>query len=144
MRERQDPGEGNTGAVTGRPKDSTTDDFTTYAEPRQALKRVRRKCKAGRLDQSRNYFQVGVLAFQRAELNAADKLVLCVLSSFADNKTGTCWPGIRAIATCASLSTPTVERAIKTLEALDIVEIHREQGRSHVYRLLDHRAQSVS
>ena len=77
--------------------------------------------------------------YQDRELSPRAKSVLIYLKDHA-NKQGTCWPGIKTIATGVSLSRSTVKRALNDLEKAGLVEKSsrwRENGSltSNLYRI---------
>lgn len=59
-------------------------------------------------------------------LTAQDKLVLAVLTSYADTE-GYCWPSVGALATDCGLSERTVRYAIGHLHELGVIEVERRQ-----------------
>lgn len=76
----------------------------------------------------------------KAELSHRAKAVYMYLKDHADSE-GTCWPGIRTIATELGLSRSTVKRALEDLYKAELVAKEhrwRENGSlsSNLYRLL--------
>ena len=65
-----------------------------------------------------------------SDLTANELLVYIVLLRFRDHKTGLCYPGQKAIADRARLSCKTVQRVIKSLEQLGIVQVERRSTRT--------------
>lgn len=58
-----------------------------------------------------------------------------VLSSFA-NKDGVCWPVMSAIARIAGLTPPSVRKAVKELETLELIEVERSpQRKGNIYKM---------
>ena len=54
-------------------------------------------------------------------LTATEKFVLLVIANFVNDKTGYAWPSQETIALKASLSRQTVNKAIKSLKAKNIL-----------------------
>lgn len=93
----------------------------------------------GSLPDALTFFQVGKNIFDREELNAADKLVICALAYYAKNDTAESCPTITTIAKKASVRRSTVELAIPKLELLGVIKVDRTPGKRSNYTLLDHR-----
>ena len=75
-------------------------------------------------------------AFHTANLTAGQKLVLAGIATFADAKSGKCWPSIATIAARCSMGVRTVQRHIAALVNMGyLVRIYRE-GRAAVTRLV--------
>ena len=73
------------------------------------------------------------------DLPATEKFVLLVIANFVNDKTGYAWPSQETIALKASLSRQTVNKAIKSLKAKNILVSTRrsEKGKStsNLYRI---------
>lgn len=66
----------------------------------------------------------------------AVRSVLLVLAEHANAQTGECWPSETRIARRAGVHPVTVRRAIKTLEAANLLFVQRSPGRVNRYLLL--------
>jgi Helix-turn-helix domain len=73
-------------------------------------------------------------------LDAREKFVLLAMALYINTKTGTCWPGLKRLASQTSLSEKSVRRAIKTLESIGAIEMTKRvsetgQWASNEYRI---------
>lgn len=62
-----------------------------------------------------------------------------ILCSFADNKTGECFPSVHTIARRANMNYNLTFNALAQLEVMEIITIERRLGQGNYYTLLDHR-----
>jgi hypothetical protein len=88
---------------------------------------------------SDSFFQVGMSIFKMSTLSAREKMVYVVLCSFADNKTGECFPSVHTIAKRAGLNYNLTFKALAQLEVMELITITRHFGQGNYYTLLDHR-----
>lgn len=72
-----------------------------------------------------------------------DCQVLAVIASHAD-KDGDAWPGVNRIAKRAGIHRSTVLASVGRLQDWGYVDVHRERGRSNVYRLSTSSARTTS
>ena len=70
-----------------------------------------------------------------AELQPTSIVVYNVLLSYANFKTGVCFPSITTISTLSGLDRKTVIQAIKELEDWGLIQVSRRKGSHNVYQL---------
>jgi hypothetical protein len=73
-----------------------------------------------------------------------DCQVLAVISAHAKNESGEAYPGVNRIAKRAGIHRSTVLASVARLQGWGYVDVHRERGRSNVYRLATGSANTTS
>lgn len=63
--------------------------------------------------------------------------VYAVLARFANNRTQVCWPSLATIRGRTGLSRPTIIKALRKMERLNLIKIERILGGNNTYTLLD-------
>lgn len=69
-------------------------------------------------------------------ISASDFKVYCGLASYANNHHQQSWPSLLTLAQKLNLSKSTVVRALKILEACNVIRVERRDGTSNLYSLL--------
>jgi DNA-binding MarR family transcriptional regulator len=73
----------------------------------------------------------------KAKIPPTPKYVALCILSHRRNKNGFCFPSQKTIARETGLSEPTVKRAIKQLESLNVIEVERSHRHSNQYYFIE-------
>ena len=89
----------------------------------------------------KDYFLVYNEIMRNEDLTSSDKIVYVAICNLANNKTGICYAKQSTIAKNASVTVPTVRKAVKNLEEAGFISVEKKQldgmRLSYIYFILD-------